>query len=124
MKVLIIDDEIDLCLLLKSYFQKRGFEVILSYSLLDGKEKIGEHKPDYLFLDYNLPDGLGWDIAPEVAIKYPTIKQFLISAYHPPIPQMPSFAVYQTLEKPISFSDLDTFFSDAAYNSAGGIQEY
>ena len=35
-KILIIDDETDLCLLLKEYFVKKHYEVILSHTLMEG----------------------------------------------------------------------------------------
>lgn len=110
MKVLIIDDEIDLALLLKSYFQRKGFEVFLSHSLSDGIQAIKQQNPDVLFLDNNLPDGLGWTEAPAFADKYPGMRQFLISAYHPTIPIMPEDAQFIVLQKPISFADLDIQF--------------
>ena len=123
MKILIIDDEIDLSLLLKSYFQRKGFHVYLSHSLSEGLEFIEKIDPDYLFLDNNLPDGLGWTEAPNIAAQHPKIQQFLISAYHPNIPTMPDNAHFTVLEKPISFSDLDTRFhtSTTSENEASSI---
>ncbi len=76
-KVLIVDDEIDLCLLLKDYFtRKKNYEVILSHSLLEGKSLVGTVKPDILFLDNNLPDGTGWSIAPEFAENFLVVYYF------------------------------------------------
>lgn len=107
MKALIIDDEVDLCLLIKSYLQRKGYEVTLAHSLEDGLEKAGEVQPNVLFLDNNLPDGLGWAEAPRLATLFPAMHQYLISAYHPQVPLMPQGARFSVLEKPISFADLD-----------------
>jgi len=107
MKALIIDDEVDLCLLLKSYLQRKGFQVSIAHTLSDGLHKLAENNPQILFLDNNLPDGLGWVEAPQIADSHPSIHQFLISAYHPQIPQMPINSRFTVLEKPISFSDLE-----------------
>jgi DNA-binding NtrC family response regulator len=106
-KVLIIDDEIDLCLLLKSYFVRKNYEVYLSHTLEEGLSFLRSLKPDIVFLDNNLPDGIGWNIAPEIAKNYPDIYINMISAFHPVTPSMPSTAKYSVIEKPISFSDLD-----------------
>ena len=110
--VLIIDDEIDLSLLLKSYFLRKNFEVFLSHSVEDGMHKINEVNPDILFLDNNLPDGEGWRIAPEVCRLHPEIHINLISAYHPQLPDLPVNAHVRLLEKPIRLSDLDKEFED------------
>lgn len=111
MKVLIIDDEIDLCLLLKSYFTRQGFEVMLSHALEDGLKQLQNVSPDILFLDNNLSDGLGWKLAPDIIRDYPGTEIYLISAYHPSVPPMPAGANFHVIEKPISFADLDKYFA-------------
>ena len=110
MKVLIIDDEIDLCLLLKSYFQRVGHSVSISNSLEDGMRTIDEVQPDILFLDNNLSDGLGWKMAPAIILRHPDMEIYFISAYHPNVPAMPESARFHVIEKPISFADLDRHF--------------
>lgn len=106
-KVLIIDDEIDLCLLLKSYFVRKNFEVVVSHSIKEGLTIVKDLKPDILFIDNNLPDGTGWGAAPALAEAYPHMHINLISAYHPAPPQMPQGANFTVLEKPISLVDID-----------------
>ncbi|XZF13933.1 response regulator [Chitinophagaceae bacterium MMS25-I14] len=109
-KVLIIDDEKDLSLLLKGYFLRKNFEVFLSHTLDDGLKKLKTIKPDIVFLDNNLPDGEGWSIAPRICFEFPDITIHLMSAYHPSFPDMPVDARFYVLEKPIRFSDLDKQF--------------
>lgn len=106
-KVLIIDDEIDLCLLLKSYFVRKNYDVYLSHTLEDGLSFLKTLNPSIVFLDNNLPDGVGWNIAPDIAASHPEIYINMISAFHPSVPSMPKNARYSVIEKPISFSDLD-----------------
>jgi DNA-binding response OmpR family regulator len=107
MKVLIVDDEIDLCLLLKSYFTRRGHEVALAYTLASGLDELKSFNPEVLFLDNNLADGLGWSMVPAILRSSPQLQLYLISAYHPPLPQLPAGASVNIIEKPISFADLD-----------------
>lgn len=111
-KVLIIDDETDLCLLLKDYFVRKNYEVNISHSLEEGKELLSSVNPDILFLDNNLPDGTGWTLAPDIARKYPSTYILLISAFHPTVPVMPADARYHTIEKPITMADLNKQFAD------------
>ena len=107
MTALIIDDEVDLCLLIKSYLQRKGYNVVIAHSLTDGLSKAAEAQPQIIFLDNNLPDGLGWVAAPDIAKNYPSTYQYLISAYHPQPPEMPADAKFTILEKPISFADME-----------------
>jgi DNA-binding NtrC family response regulator len=111
-KILIIDDEIDLCLLLKEYFVQKKYDVVLAHTLNEGRMLLNTTHPNILFLDNNLPDGTGWGSAPLIAADYPDLYIILISAFHPSIPSMPVNARYQTFEKPIGFADLDKEFAN------------
>ena len=107
MKVLIVDDEIDLCLLLKSYFTRKGYEVAIAYTLASALDQLKNFPPEILFLDNNLADGLGWSMVPAIMRSSPKLRLYLISAYHPPLPQLPEGVSVNVIEKPISFADLD-----------------
>lgn len=109
-KVLIIDDEVDLCLLMKSYFSRKNYEVSIAYTLNDGMKRLHEVSPDYLFIDYNLPDGLGWDRLPDMYRSHPGIQFHLISAFRPTIPPDLDGCKLTIWEKPISLKALDNFF--------------
>lgn len=111
-KVLIIDDEIDLCLLLKSYFLKKDYDVYVSHTLEQGISYIKTIQPGIVFLDNNLPDGIGWTMAPELSKDFPYLQIILISAFHPLVPEMQAESHFQVIEKPISFADLDKRFED------------
>ena len=58
---LIIDDELDICLLLKNYLKKKTDKVSYSTNLKEGFSIFKEIGPDLLILDHNLPDGYGID---------------------------------------------------------------
>ncbi|MEJ7911869.1 MAG: response regulator [Chitinophagaceae bacterium] len=109
-KVLIIDDEIDLCKLMRNYFTKKNYEVYIAHTLGDGMSRMNEVSPDYLFIDYNLPDGLGWDKLPEMYHKHPKIHFHLISAFRPTMPSDLDGSKLTIWEKPISLKALDNFF--------------
>ena len=106
-KVLIIDDEIDFCLLLKAYLTKLRYEVFYSNSLADGVEQARKINPAIIFLDNNLPDGLGWGETENILVNYPDTKLNLISAYHVPKTSSSSFRI---LEKPLQLEELNKLF--------------
>ncbi len=109
-KVLIIDDEVDLCLLMKAYFLRKNYEVYIAHTLTDGVNRLNEINPDYLFIDYNLPDGLGWDKLPDIIKRYPHISYHLISAFRPTMPSKLNGSKVTVWEKPISLKALDKYF--------------
>jgi DNA-binding NtrC family response regulator len=56
--VLVIDDEDDLCALIKLVLNKEGFIVECASTLAQASQKLQGH-PDIVLLDNNLPDGTG-----------------------------------------------------------------
>jgi DNA-binding response OmpR family regulator len=107
-KVLIIDDEVDLCLLMKTYLTRKNYEVYYYHTLKEGMEQVKNIEPDIIFLDNNLPDGLGWDKAAWLLSQFPQIQLHLISAYHPDTPNIQSNS-FKVWEKPITLKDLEFF---------------
>lgn len=107
-KILIIDDEKDLCLLLKSYLTQRHHEVFVAYRLHEGLQKAIEIRPDIVFLDNNLPDGHGWDKADWLQAELPMLEIILMSAFKTLPYKIDTARRVHVLEKPVSFSTLDT----------------
>ena len=68
-KVLIVDDDKNICDLLRLYLEKEGYSVILSH---DGEEaviKFNALKPDIVLLDVMLPGLDGWQVCREIRKK-------------------------------------------------------
>ena len=106
-KVLIIDDEEDLGMILTKYFTKKNYQVYVSYTIEDGMKILEREQPDYIFLDNNLPDGSGWIKTNYILSKYPNTQLNLISAYNVPKTSSTSFRI---LEKPLNLVELDKLF--------------
>lgn len=110
-KVLVIDDEIDLSLLLQTYLTKKGYDVAIKHTIEDGLLAVKQSTPAILFLDNNLPDGTGWSIAPQLASDYPEMFIFFLSAFHPTQPEMPDSSRFILIEKPVSMAEIDKHFA-------------
>ncbi len=109
-KILIIDDEVDFCLLLTSFYSRKGYEVSFSHTLNEGLHSINKFVPDIIFLDNNLPDGLGWDAAAKIQHDFPKTELNLISAYKSDLPHLANLATVRILEKPLNLETLDLFY--------------
>lgn len=108
--MVIVEDELDLRGLLSGFFRKRGWVVHEYGTVMAGIDGVFEHEPKVLFLDNNLPDGMGWEAAPQLACNFPKMIIHLISGYHPAPPEMPADSYFQVLEKPLSFSQFDQLY--------------
>lgn len=64
--VLIVDDDVKLVSLLRTYFDKEGFIIYSAYNGLDALQIVRERKPDILILDLMLPGMDGWDVCRKI----------------------------------------------------------
>ena len=101
-KILIIDDEVDFCTIMKGYFGKRNYDVLAAYNIQAGILLLDEINPDFLFLDNNLPDGDGWKFVPQIVEKSPRSRIILISAHLHKSDFVSTNENITILEKPIS----------------------
>lgn len=64
--VLIVDDDVKLVNLLKTYFAKDGFLTYSAGNGLDALQLVREKKPDIMVLDLMLPGMDGWDVCRKI----------------------------------------------------------
>ncbi|HLY68512.1 MAG TPA: response regulator [Puia sp.] len=81
LKVLIVDDELDICYLLSGVMRQRNFRAGFVTSLSDASIALRSDTPSLLFLDNRLPDGYGLDFIPYVKRNYPETKIVMITAH-------------------------------------------
>lgn len=82
-KVLIIEDEGDICLLLNIMLKGKNIDLEHVNNLSKAKEYLKNEKPSLILLDNRLPDGLGMDFIRFIKTHYPEIKIVMISGFHP-----------------------------------------
>lgn len=80
-KILIIDDEPDICLLLKKFFTKKGFSVSTSQNGSDGIQQLKETGADLVICDFKLPDYTGLEILQKIKILDPQTQVIIITGY-------------------------------------------
>lgn len=78
-KVLIVEDEGDLCLLLNILLDEKGMEVDHAQSLAKAEEYLLQDEPSLVLLDNRLPDGYGVDFIKRIKEKHPATKVIMIS---------------------------------------------
>lgn len=90
LKILIIDDEIEISRLLTRFLEKRGFAVESAENIRDGKDLYQHDSYRYLILDINLPDGNGMEVLPYFKSIQPSCDIIMMSAMANPELQMRS----------------------------------
>ena len=79
-KVLIVDDEPDICYLFERILHKRNLKTGYAYNLADAAISIDTEPPSLVFLDNNLPDGQGVDFIPYLKLNYPATRVIVVTA--------------------------------------------
>lgn len=80
-KILIIDDDMDLCTLLGKFLSKNGYEVDMAYSGNKGIAKFAEGKFDLVICDYRLGDMEGINVLTALRKENPSAKVLMITGY-------------------------------------------
>jgi DNA-binding response OmpR family regulator len=83
-KILIVDDEPDICYFLSRSLSKRGFVTAFSYNLGEAEKELKTNEPNIILLDNHLPDGRGIDFAHKITHLYPDLKIIMITAHDSP----------------------------------------
>lgn len=80
-RILVIDDDIDICNLLSRFLSRKGHEVDTALSGKAGLEKINETGYDLVFCDFKLRDMEGRDILGKAQETVPGLKIIIITGY-------------------------------------------
>lgn len=115
--VLIVDDEREICFLLAAFLKQMGYNVDCAYSLQEGAEKLTSHEGfDIVFLDLNLPDGLGYKLIPEIKHQNNEAHVVMISAHDSTLQRIKNETndISQYLSKPFSRDHIASVLSQLA----------
>jgi two-component system OmpR family response regulator len=80
MKLLLVDDEEEICLLLSAMLAQFGIASVTAHSVTDAEAHFAQGPFHGVFLDVNLPDGKGYDLIPALRRSSPGARVIVISA--------------------------------------------
>lgn len=65
-KILVVDDEKNICDLLRIYLEKEGYAVVMAHNGVDAVSLFSSENPDLVLLDIMLPQLDGWQVCREI----------------------------------------------------------
>ena len=65
-KILVVDDDKNICDLLRMYLEKEGYIVVMAHTGLDAVNIFNSESPDLVLLDIMLPQLDGWQVCREI----------------------------------------------------------
>src|SRR3954469_17183252 len=79
--ILIIDDDRDMCLLLKRFLTRHGYEVLEAYNGKKSLELLETTEPSLVMCDFRLEDMEGNVLLGKIKEKYPHLPVIIITGY-------------------------------------------
>ncbi len=80
-KILIIDDDVDMCLLLERFFTRNGFEVKITHSGKRGLEELERNPPNVVLCDFRLGDTDGKELLIKIKQINLSVQVIIITGY-------------------------------------------
>jgi two-component system response regulator HydG len=80
-KILVIDDDRDICLLLNRFLTRRGYEVIEMYTGKKALVWLESNEPNLVMCDYRLGDMDAMELLTNIKTKYPDVPVIIITGY-------------------------------------------
>ena len=80
-KILVIDDDVDMCLLLKRFLSKNGYNVTLAHNGKKALEELENAEPDLVLCDFRLEDIDGKELLIKIKEKYNRTPVIIVTGY-------------------------------------------
>lgn len=107
-RILVVDDEVDLLRLIQRILGREEVEVITARDITSARQALSLSPVDILCLDVDMPDGDGLDLLEEVRLTAPDIPAIVMSgnATRERRSRAAQLGVVEFLEKPFGFHKL------------------
>jgi two-component system response regulator HydG len=101
--ILIIDDEIGICLIMSKFLTKNGYQTTTAESGTTAFEELKKQKFDLVLSDFRLEDTDGREILRRIKAEYPEVIVIIVSGFGDPnlAAELISMGAYDFINKPI-----------------------
>jgi CheY-like chemotaxis protein len=112
LRILIVEDDVDIAYGLKMYFNEKGHEVRVAMDVRSALAVAAEKPFDILLSDLTLPDGNGWDLLRKLRSQGP-VRAIAISGYNTAedLARSEAAGFLMHLAKPVAMAELDRVFA-------------
>lgn len=106
-RVLVVDDEIDICILVTKYLDSKGIKAGYALTIKEALHKTTLAKYDLYIVDLNLTDGSGYDLIHKLKEMQSPAKIIVITAYDGEANRALEHGANYFLQKPLSKKTLE-----------------
>ena len=80
-KILIIDDDLDICMLLSRFLTKKGYDTRQASTGANGIQALKKNGADVVLCDFRLPDSNGEEVLKQIKVISPSTQVIIITGY-------------------------------------------
>ncbi len=106
-RVLVVDDELDICIMVCTHLKKLDFEAHYALSVKEAVRKVDMYTYQLLFIDIDLPDGSGFDVVTHVLKSKSDLKIVVISANNNEVNRALEMGANLFMAKPFSIKSIN-----------------
>lgn len=109
-KILVVDDEIDICDFVKNFFEVRGFQVFTALNGSDGLRILRKEKPDIMLLDIRMKEVDGIETLKKTRDFDKNVKVIMITAVEgqDKMEAARKLGAHKYITKPLVLEELET----------------
>lgn len=110
-RILVIDDDVQICKMLDRFLTKKGYEVAVAYNGVEGVQFFDKRGAHLVITDLVMPEKEGIETVMELRAKSPDVKIIAISGGGRVGPESyleiaKELGAQRTFEKPVDFNEL------------------
>ena len=79
-RLLVVDDEREICEFLKTFFEDRDFQVVTAVSGAEAVAEVDKREPQVVLLDVHMPGMDGMNVLRQIKQKHPNVKVIMVTA--------------------------------------------
>jgi CheY-like chemotaxis protein len=108
LRILIVEDDIDLCEILRMSFEHMGHKVSVAFSGHEGAEFLKKNKPDVLITDLKMPNGDGVQLLQSLRAQNILVPKIAVMSGYADFSQqeLAALGVQAVVQKPCLPSDI------------------
>ncbi|MFA5167482.1 MAG: response regulator [Candidatus Omnitrophota bacterium] len=120
-KLLVVDDDVEICEFLKSFFEDRDFKVAVAGNGTQALEQVALFHPEIVLLDIQMPGMSGLQVLKKIKETYPRVKVIMVTAVETQekIEEAMRFGADNYITKPLSLEYLEKDVQDKINSLAG-----
>ena len=122
-KVLVVDDEVQICELIESFLSHEGYRVMTALNGDEAIRKFSEEKPHIVFLDIRMPGMSGMDVLRRMKEIDPNAGIIILSAFGDmaTVEASMDLGAHSYIQKPVDLKHLTEIVS--AWGSSQGLAD-